>query len=189
MTNTATKPSVTSPAFIITPRIASKITAHLDSGLGLKSFNVQSGDVIRAPFGIQDRPYHSHQQAIDALAQYQAHHPDKDYSINQGGLCYDYYLRDDDWQITLELTTGFERAWLLQIIADCLNTYTLSDTATSQDLHDASQAGFAAADAIEPLLASFRDEQHGFSDAMAHYATQANALYQAAISAELEVTT
>jgi hypothetical protein len=180
--------SATSPAFIITPRIASKITAHLDSGLGLKSYNVQSGDVIRAPFGLQNRPYHTHQQAIDALAQYQAHSPDKEYSINQGGLCYDYYLLNENWQETLADTNPFERAWLLQIIADCLNAFTLPNDCTHQDYLDASQACFATADAIEPLLASFTPDQHSFRDAMAHYATQGNSLYQASMSAEMEVT-
>lgn len=183
-----TNSSVISPAFIITPRIACKITAHLDCAFGLKSFNVQCDDVIRAPFGLQNRPYHTHQQAIDALAQYQAHKPESDYSINQGGLCYDYYLLNENWQETLADTNPFERAWLLQIIADCLNAFTLSNDCTHQDYLDASQACFATADAIEPLLASFTPDQHSFRDAMAHYATQANSLYQAAMNVEMEAT-
>lgn len=147
-----TNSSVISPAFIITPRIACKITAHLDCAFGLKSFNVQCDDVIRAPFGLQNRPYHTHQQAIDALAQYQAHKPESDYSINQGGLCYDYYLLNENWQETLADTNPFERAWLLQIIADCLNAFTLSNDCTHQDYLDASQACFATADAIRREL-------------------------------------
>lgn len=87
---------------------------------------------------------------------------------------------DDDWQKTLDDANPFELAWVLQIIADHLNSLTLSNTATSDDLHDASEACYAAAAAIEPLLTSFTPDQHAFSDTLKYYRTHADHLRQLA---------
>lgn len=176
------KPSL---LFQITPHIAVKLEP-LDAGLRLKGFSVQRADYELYPYGTINRPFYTYDQALDALACCKASHPEREYHLQQFG--HDSFSDVYPWQKQIDEAEPFARAWLLQQIADCLNAYTLSNTCTSQDYLDASQACSAAAKAIEPLLASFSPDQHGFSDSMKHYAEQGNALYQAAMSIDAEMT-
>ena len=190
MTNTTTNPSAT-PAFTITPRIASKLKT-LGHGLGLTGYSVQRDDYELHPYGTINRPFYTYDMALDALVCCKAAHPDRSYHIQQFG--HDAGLHVRSWQQIIDESQPFERAWYLQQIADCLNAYTLSDTATNQDLIDAMLASNAAADAIKPLLALFAPNQHGFSDAHRYYLGFLDSLMQVEQSvvslanAEIEAT-
>ncbi len=171
MINTIKKPF----NFIITPHITAKL-AELERGLGLKFFCIQREDFYICPYGLNDRPYNTIDQAEDALEMYKSANPSLSYVLTENGIDSDYCLINNNWQESVTKAKPFMRAWLFQTITDTLISSTFSEQAVLQDFHDASEAAFATADAIEFLLGYFPPELHAFRDSSRYYKLQGEVL-------------